>query len=133
MEVMKLIQLRESWFSNDGGQRVDVKFSFDKGWKSFGAIMTLDNASSVSLGVKREMYARIVVPMLKNRPKTLGLSTKERHTLDVMETKFSGSLCWLTRMDELRNEEVRRRVGVRELICDIVDRKFLLTKIVYKS
>ena len=55
--------------------------------------MTLDNASSVSLGVKREMYARIVVPMLKNRPKTLGLSTKERHTLDVMETKFSGSLC----------------------------------------
>ena len=68
----------------------------------------------------------------------------ERHELDLMETKSLQILCRVTRKDRFRNEQVRRRFGVREKMSNKEYRKILtsfgrvdcmgrewLTKIVY--
>ena len=43
----------------------------------------------------------------------------EKHILDDMEIKFQSSLCWVTKMDKMRNEDLSRRIGVRDWVSDI--------------
>ena len=52
----------------------------------------------------------------------LGLR-KERHKLDVVEIKCLCSICRVTRIDKVRNSEVRHRLNVRENVR--VDHKVL--------
>ena len=52
-----------------------------------------------------------------------GLRVEERRKLDVMEMRCLRSMCGMTRMDRLRNEVVRERVGVEEKLSERVDRK----------
>ena len=42
------------------------------------------------------------------------MKVKERDKLDVAEMKCLRSMCGVTRMDRVRNEVVRERVGVPE-------------------
>ncbi len=43
---------------------------------------------------------------------TWNMGAVERKKLNVMEMRCLRSLCGVTRMDQVRNEEVRRRTGV---------------------
>ena len=47
-----------------------------------------------------------------------GIRMDERYKPDVIEMKYSQSMCGVTRMDRWRNEEVWRRLSVREKISD---------------
>ena len=54
-----------------------------------------------------------------------GMRVEERHKLDGAEMKCLRSMCGVTRMDRVRNEVVRGRVGVPEKLSGRVDRKVL--------
>ena len=49
----------------------------------------------------------------------------EKHKLDVKEIACFRSMCGVTRMESRRNEEVRRKVSVKEDMSERVDRKML--------
>ena len=71
---------------------------------------------------------------------------RDRKRLDVMEMKCLRSMCGVNRRDRVRNEEVRRRVGIQETLSERMDRRVpswyghiermdddRLTKIIYKA
>ena len=63
---------------------------------------------------------RIVVQMVWHGVETWGLKKKEKMRLKVMETKCLRSMCGVTRMDRIRNDEIRRGVGVQNrLLCTV--------------
>ena len=51
------------------------------------------------------------------------MKVEERNKLDVSEMKCLRSMCRVTKMDRVRNEVVRERVGVTESLSKRVDRK----------
>ena len=69
---------------------------------------------------------RVVVYTLSYEAETWVMRKDERQKLRyIMKMKCLGSVCGATRMERLGNEEVRRRVGVKEKTGGRVDRKIL--------
>ncbi len=48
-----------------------------------------------------------------------------RNSLDVFEMMCQRSMVWVTRMDRVRNEEVRRRAGIVRKMSERVDQRVL--------
>ncbi len=53
-----------------------------------------------------------MVPTALYGAETRNMGAAERKRLNVMEMRCLRSMCGVTRMDRVRNEEVRRRAGV---------------------
>ena len=96
-----------------------------EGMRAFGAMKRVWSGRSVTVRVKRELYERVVVPTVMYGSESWGLKVEEREKLDVAEMKCLRSICGVTRMDRVRNEVVRERVGVSEKLSKRVDRKVL--------
>ena len=60
----------------------------------------------MKLGVKRELYERIVVPTVMYGLEAWAMRVEERNKLDVTEMNCLRSMCGVTRMDRWRNEDV---------------------------
>ena len=59
------------------------------------------------------MYERIVMPSVLYRGETWGLKEREKNRLNRMEMKFLRSVSGVTRIYMVCDEEIRRRVGVK--------------------
>ena len=51
------------------------------------------NVRSISVGVKRELYERVVVPTQTYGAKTFGIKTDERQKLGVRDMRCLQSMC----------------------------------------
>jgi len=125
MEVVNSFKYLGSYFSSDGGVKEDVSMRVGEGMKTFGAMKKMWKSRSLSVDLKRELYERIVVPTVMYGSESWGMKVEERGKLDVAEMKCLRSMCGVTRMDRVRNEVVRERVGVPEKLSGRVDRKVL--------
>ena len=59
-----------------------------------------------------------MVPTAFYGAETWNMEAAERRILNVMEMRCLRSMCGITRMDQVRNEEVRRRTGVIRELAD---------------
>ena len=125
MEMVNSFKYLGSCFSSDGGVKEDVSMRVGEGMRAFGAMKRVWSGRSVNVRVKRELYERVVVPTIMYGSESWGLRVEEREKLDVAEMKCLRSMCGVTRMDRIRNEVVRDRVGVPERLSKRVDRKVL--------
>ena len=116
MEVVNSFKYLGSCFSSDGGVKEDVSMRVGEGMKTFGAMKRMWKSRSLNVEVKRELYERIVVPTVMYGSESWGIKVEERDKLDVAEMKCLRSMCGVTRMDRVRNEVVRERVGVPETL-----------------
>ena len=74
------------------------------------------SSKSLSMQVKRRLYEGIAIPTALYGAETWSMGAAEKR-LNVAEMKCLRGMCGVTRMDRIRNEEVRRRTGVtRELL-----------------
>ncbi len=61
---------------------------------------------SLGMSAKRRLYKGVVVPTALYGAETWNVGAAERKRLNVMEMRYLRSMCGVTRMDQLRNEEV---------------------------
>ena len=125
MEVVNSFKYLGSCFSSDGGVKEDVSMRVGEGLRTFGAMKRMWSSRSVTVSVKRELYERVVVPTIMYGSESWGMKVTERNKLDVSEMKCLRSICGVSRLDRLRNDVVRERVGVPEKLSNRVDRKVL--------
>ncbi len=67
---------------------------------------------SLGMSAKKRLYEGVVIPTALYGAETWNMGVAERKRLNVMEMRYLRSMCGVTRMDRVRNEEVRRRSGV---------------------
>ena len=72
------------------------------------------SVTSVTFGVERELYIKGVVTTVTSGVQTLGLKMDEKHNQDVMETRCWQDIYGMTMRHTWKNDDVRRKVGVRE-------------------
>ena len=92
---------------------MDVEIRVGEGLKIFGGMKMMFIVRSVSLGMKKELYKRMVKSTVTYEVETWGLKMEEICKLNFIETKCLRSMCTLARMNRWRNEEVKREL-VRE-------------------
>ena len=78
--------------------------------------------SNRGLGIKAKkcLYGGVIAPTALYGAETWGMRSAERRKVNVLEMKCLRSLVGVSRMDRVRNEEVRRRSGMqRELVSRV--------------
>ena len=122
LEEVESFKYLGSIVGKNGGAVEDVISRVNEGAKVSGAMSRLWKVRSVGVNVKKMMYERIVVPTVLYGAETWGLNVREKRRLDVMEMKCLRSMCGVTVRDRIRNEEIRRRVGVQINMSGRVER-----------
>ena len=111
--------------SRKGGVVEDVNARVNEGAKVGGALKSVWKVRSVSMGVKRKMYGSIVVPTVLYGAECWAVKAAEKRRLNVFEMSCLRSMCGVTRLDRITNEEIRRRVGVEVELSERVNRSVL--------
>ena len=100
----------------DGGCETDVVHRMNEGYRACGALKSVLSNRGLGIKVKKCLYEGIIVPMVLYGAEAWGIRSAERRKVNVIEMKCLRSLVGVSRMDRVRNEEVRRRAGIeREL------------------
>jgi hypothetical protein len=66
----------------------------------------------MSREVNIDMYNSFIVPTALYGSETWAMTERMKQKVNVMEMSCLRSICGVTRMDRVRNEEIRRRCGV---------------------
>ena len=83
--------------------------------------------SNRGLGIKAKkcLYEGVIVPTALYEAEAWGMRSAERRKANVLEMKCLRSLVGVSRMDRVRNEEVRRRAGIERELETRADRRVL--------
>ena len=66
----------------------------------------------MGIKAKKCLCEGVIVPTALYGAEALGMRSSERRKVNVLEIKCLGSLVGVSRVDRVRNEEVRRRAGI---------------------
>ena len=100
MEAVIYFKYMDGCYNGDRSQVGSVKMRVNNGLKTFSEIKKIGDVKTVSLGVMRE-------PAVTCGTKTWGWRKEVRHRFDVIEMKRLQIMCGVTRMVNVKNEEMR--------------------------
>ena len=112
--------------ANEGGERDVVQLHrINEGYKAWRALKSV--MSNRGLGIKAEkfIYEGVIVPISWYGSEAWGMRSAERSIANVLQMKCLRSLVGESRMDRVRNEEVRIRAGIKSELVSRADQRVL--------
>ena len=79
----------------------------------------------MGIEAKKCLCEGVIVPTALYGAQGWGMRSAERRKVNVLEMKFLRSLVVVSRMDRIRNEEVRRRAGIERELASRADQRVL--------
>ena len=79
----------------------------------------------MGIKAKKCLYEGVIVPTALYGPDSWGMRSAERRKVSFLEMKCLRSLVGVSRMDRVRNEEVRRRAGIERELASRADQSVL--------
>ena len=99
----------------DGGCERDVVHRMNEGYRARGELKSVLCNRGFGINAKKCLYERVFVPTVLYGAEACGMRSAERRKVNVLEMKWWDCHEWI-----VRNEEVRRKVGIgRELACRV--------------
>ena len=77
------------------------------------------------MNAKKCLYEGVIVPTALHGAETWGMRSAERRKVNVLEMKCLRSIVGVSRMDGVRNEEVRIRAGIERELASRADQRVL--------
>ena len=98
---------------------MDVVHRINEGYRAWGALKSVLSNRGLGIKAKTCLYEGVIVPPALYGAEVWGIRSAGRRKVNVLEMKCLKSLVGDSRMDRVRNEEVRRRAGIeRELAIE---------------
>ena len=98
-----------SW---NGKIESDIEHRCSKASQILGQLTTILKHKHVSIDTKRTLYNIVFIPTLCYQCQTWTLTAKEKRKITTTEMRCPRRILNITRRDRIRNDEIRRRVGV---------------------
>ena len=95
----------------------DVVHRMNEGYRAWGPLKSVLSNSGLGIKAKKCLYEGVIVPPALYGAEAWSMRSAERRKVNVLETKSLRSLVGVSRMDRVRNEEVKEswnRKGVTE-------------------
>ena len=90
----------------------------NEGYRAWGALTSVLSNRGLVIKAKKCLYEGVIVPTALYGAEAWGRRSAERRKVSVLVMKCLRSLVGVSRIDRVRNEEVRRRAGIEwELAC----------------
>ena len=93
----------------------------NEGCKVLGALKRVMKNRGLGMNVKKVLYERVVVMTVMYGSESWGMKVTKRQKLNVFEMKCLRSMTGVSRLDRVRNEIVRARMGVRRVLAARID------------
>ena len=103
----------------------EVKYRVKEASKCMGGMKKVMSNRTLGMSAKRRLYEGVVVPTALYGAEAWNMKEADRRRLDVFEMRCLRSMVGVSRLDRLRNEEVRRRAGVERKMSEKVDQRVL--------
>ena len=107
----------------DRGYERDVAHRMNEWYRAWGALKSVLSNRVLGIKAKRCLYEGVIVPTALYGAEACGMRSAERRKENVLEMKCLRSLVGVSRMDRVRNEEVRMRAGIERELASRVDQK----------
>ena len=101
-----------SQLAADGGCERNVGHRMNEGYRAWGALKSVLSNRGLGIKAKKCLYEGVIVPTALYGAEAWGMRSAERRKVNLLEIKFLRSLVGVSRIDRVRNEEVRRRAGI---------------------
>ena len=97
----------------------------NKGYRAWGALKSVLSSRGLVINVKKCLHEEIIVSTALYGAEGWGMRSAERRKVNVLEMKCLRSLVGVSRMDRVRNGEVRRRAGIETELASRADQRVL--------
>ena len=109
----------------DGGCERDVVHRINEGYRVWGVLKSVLSNRGLGIKAKKCLYEGVIVPTTLYGAEAWDMRSAERMKVNVLGMKCLRSLVGVSRMDRVRNEEVRRRAGIERELASRVDQRVL--------
>ena len=96
----------------NGGCDREVVHRMNEGCRACCALKSLLSNRGLGIKGKKCLYEGVIVPTALYGAEACGMRSAERRKVSVFQMKCLRSLIRVSRMDRVKNEEVRRRAGI---------------------
>ena len=114
-----------SELTTDGGCEMDVERRMNEGYRVWGALNSVLSNRGLGINAKKCLYEEVTVSTALYGAEAWGIRSAERWKVNALEIKCLRSLVGVSRLDKVRNEEVRRRAGIKGELASRTDQRVL--------
>ena len=125
LEEVDCFKYLGSQVAADGGCERDVVHRMNEGYRAWGALKSVLSNRRLGIKANKCLYEGVIVPTALYVAEAWGMRSAERRKVNVLEMKCLRSLVGVSRMDRVRNEEVRRGAGIEMELASRADRRVL--------
>ena len=104
---------------------MDVVHRINEGYRALGVLESVLSNRQLGIKAKKCLYEGVIVPTALYRAEAWSMRSAERRKVNVLEMKGLRSLVGVSRMDRVRNEEVRWRAGIKRELASRADHRVL--------
>ena len=97
----------------------------NEGYRAWGALKNLLDNRGSGINAKKCLYEGVIVPTTLYGAEAWGMGCAEIKKVNVLEMKCLTSLIGVSRIDRVRNEEVRNRAGMERVLASRTDQRVL--------
>ena len=109
----------------DGGCERDVVHRMNEGYRAWGALKSVQSNRGLEVKAKKCLYGGVIIPTALYGAEVWVMKSAERRKVNVLKMKSLRSLIGVSRMDKVRNEDVRRRAGIERELASRADQRGL--------
>ena len=109
----------------DGGCERDVEHRMNEGYRTWGVLKSVLSNRRLGIKAKKCLYEGVTVPMALYGADAWGMRSAERRKVNVPYMKCLRSLVVVSRMDRVRDKEVRWRAGIERELASRADQTVL--------
>ena len=95
----------------------------NEGYGAWGALKSILSNRGLGIEPKKCLYEGVIVPTAVYGAETWGMRSAGRRKVNVLDMKCLRSLVGVSRMDRVRNEEVRWRAGIERELASRADQR----------
>ena len=125
LEEVDCFKYLESQVAADGGCERDVVHRTNEGYRTWGALKSVLSIKGLGIKAKKSLYEGAIVSTALYGAEACGMRSAERRTVNVLDMKCLRSLVGVSRMDRVRNEEMRRRARIERELASRADQRVL--------
>lgn len=105
----------------------EIKRRVQLSWAAFGKMSHILRDNTIPINLKRKVYDTCILPVSTYGLETVALTQINAKKLRIMQRGMERSMLGISLRDKIKNEEIRRRTGVKDIVERIAELKWQWT------